>query len=202
MNGLLSLVWELLNSTSCLDIALVWRGPIFSRTFKKKPVTLGSYIPSPTIIKFLLQTRGRERRREKPTDVRDSKVEDRGQGLVTWASNRHASPFLPLQLNALTLQCFVLQWHFTFQLGNSLSRFCIAEAMCSSIHHYLYPLAILLLNALNEKALQETFLYNSGCTELMFISPWASISDGNFVLTRISAEDNFASTKCRSWSLK
>lgn len=71
---------------------------------------------------------------------------------------------------------------FYFLLRKFSLRFCIAEAMCSSIHHYLYPLAILLLSALNEKALQETFLYNLGCTEPIFIkSPHApSFSDGNF----------------------
>lgn len=38
-------------------------------------------------------------RREKQTDVRGSGVEDKGRGLVTWASNRLAFPFLPLRHN-------------------------------------------------------------------------------------------------------
>lgn len=137
----------------------------FSQGHLKKPVTLGSDIPSPAIIKFLLQTRGRGRRREEHTDVRDSRVEDRGQGLVTWASNRLAFPFLPLQHNGLTLQCFFLTVTFELLLHSfeilSEVLYC-SEATCSSVHQYFFLFGCQ-INSLNIKVL------NIVCTEPTFI---------------------------------
>lgn len=138
-------VWAATYVLFIYDTGLM-RGDYFFQEHLKKTVTLGSNIPSPAIIKFLWQIRGEgERRREKHTDVRASRVEDRGQRLVTWASNRLVFPFLPLQHNGLTLQCFSLTVTFK-SFSYTVLKFSLKLYIVPKLHVLQFINIILIFN--------------------------------------------------------